>query len=46
MKIYCDAFCEFELEIEKIKKGNHRSYQSAKQAIQYIEIKLKNFSNG
>ena len=42
MKIYCDAFfCEFELEIEKIKKETNDPISQAKQAIQYIEIKLK-----
>ena len=42
MKIYCDAFfCEFELEIEKIKKETTDPISQAKQAIQYIEIKLK-----
>lgn len=42
MQIYCDAFfCEFELEIEKIRKTTTDPISQAKQALQYIEVKLK-----
>ena len=42
MRIYCDAFfCEFELEIEKIKKETIDPISQAKQALQYIHVKLK-----
>ena len=40
--IYCGAFFyEFELEIEHIKKTNFDPISLAKQALQYIEVKLK-----
>ena len=42
MMIYCGAFFyEFELEIEHIKKTNFDPISQAKQALQYIEVKLK-----
>lgn len=42
MMIYCGAFFyEFELEIEHIKKTNFDPISLAKQALQYIEVKLK-----
>lgn len=42
MQIYCDAFfCEFELEIEKIKKATLDPISQAKQVLQYIQVKLK-----
>jgi hypothetical protein len=42
MMIYCGAFfCEFELEIENIKKTNFDPISLAKQALQYIEVKLQ-----
>jgi hypothetical protein len=42
MQAYCETFfCEFELEIEKIKKAIIDPIHQAQQALQYIYIKLK-----
>lgn len=42
MQIYCSTFfCEFELEIEKIKNKTIDPICQAKEVIQYIELKLK-----
>lgn len=42
MQIFCDAFfCEFELEIEKIKREILDPISQAKEALEYIQLKLK-----
>jgi hypothetical protein len=42
MQIFCDAFfCEFELEIEKIKKVTLDPINQAKEILEYIQLKLK-----
>jgi hypothetical protein len=42
MQIFCDAFfCEFELEIEKIKREIVDPISQAKQVLEYIQLKLK-----